>query len=205
MHDNKKKTIKKLKYVLAGIFIIAAGVFYVSTMKGQEYGSEIQTEYEDETDFSTCVEGEGGTENETEETLCVYVCGQVNNPGVYYLKAGERVHNAILLAGGLTGEADYDSLNQAETVRDGQKIYVPCPEEEMSGESGDTLTESGLININTADSSSLQSLPGIGEARALAIIAYRENDGYFETIEDIKKVSGIKDAAFEKIKNLICV
>ena len=96
-------------------------------------------------------------------------------------------------------------LNLADMVTDGQRIYVPA-----IGETDNAMPDvqdgrSDLVNINTADVSQLTTLPGIGESRATSIIAYREENGAYGTIEDIMNVSGIKEAAFSKIKDYICV
>lgn len=137
------------------------------------------------------------------EPLCVYVCGAVNNPGVIYLDEGSRICDAIKKAGGITADADINSLNQAEKVTDGQKIYVPLIGETYAGYSENS--KSSLININTAGVNELLTLPGIGESKANAIIAYRNDNGGFKKIEDIMNISGIKEAAFNKIKENICV
>lgn len=158
------------------------------------------------------------------ETTCyVYVCGAVNAPGVYELPAGSRVYEAIAMAGGMTGEADGRSLNQAAQVADGQQITVYTREETeklqkngssaamagQAGESGGNLSsgESGKakVNINTAGREELMTLHGIGAARADAILAYREEHGTFSRIEDIMNVEGIKEKAFAKIRDDIVV
>ena len=161
-------------------------------------------------------------ENATEPIeLYVHVCGAVKAPGVYVLPEGSRVVDAVEAAGGTLESASEESLNQALPVTDGMQIYVPTMEEaeksqewihtgERSGQPGSAaVSESndstGKININTADVTTLCTLPGIGESRASSIVAYREEHGGFSTIEDIMKVSGIKDAAFGKIKDKICV
>lgn len=143
------------------------------------------------------------------EEIYVFVCGEVRNPGVYKLCDGERITHAILAAGGMTDQAAEAYLNQAEILTDGQKIYVPDKEEaKQMGRSGDTSDMSvsdGKVNINTADKSELTQLSGIGASRADAIIAYRETNGAFMSIEDVKKVEGIKDGIFEKIREQIKV
>lgn len=167
-----------------------------------------------------------GTTSETSaepRELYVHVCGAVANPGVYVLPEGSRVVDAVMAAGGTTADASGEALNQALAVTDGMQVYVPNTEEaeqfqdwihtgEMSSQTGNsggsasTGTDSaGKVNINTADVSTLCTLPGIGESRAASIVAYREEHGGFSSIEDIMKVSGIKDAAFGKIKDKICV
>jgi competence protein ComEA len=107
-------------------------------------------------------------------------------------------------------EADTGTINQAEILSDGQKIYIPTKQEMISGNSGGNFAgsitrQSGLININTADSAALQEIPGVGPATAEKIISYRNENGKFNTIEDIKSVSGIGDKTFEKMKKKITV
>lgn len=160
---------------------------------------------------------ESVTVQETEEDTCfVFVCGAVQDPGVYELAKGSRVFEAIDLAGGFCEDACEEYVNQAQEIADAMKIYIPTREEAENGnfhsEEGNTGMEvqaekeiSSLININTADKERLQHLPGIGESRAEAIIEYRERTGRFTKIEDIMQVSGIKEGAFEKIKDRICV
>lgn len=144
--------------------------------------------------------------------LRVYVCGAVNTPGVVTLKPGSRVEDALEAAGGFAKEADRNYVNLADWVADGQQIRFPTKEEAEklsvnAGEAGQSpaKADSGAVNINTADVSALCTLPGIGEARAQDIITYREKNGRFETEEDIMKVSGIKTAVYEKIRDKITV
>lgn len=136
-----------------------------------------------------------------EEFIYVDVDGAVVNPGVYKLKKGSRVFEAIKKAGGLSEDADTSSLNQAKFVEDGEKITIPVSNDDMSYSDG---SDSKLININTADKTRLTELSGVGDAIADRIIEYR-NKTRFSSIEDIKNVKGIGDATFEKIKNQITV
>ncbi len=155
--------------------------------------------------------------------IVVYVCGEVYKPDIYEMQQGQRVKDAIDAAGGATDEADLNGLNLADFLSDGQKIYVLRGTENASdGDGGmDGLNAAGgddeatsdagsamlqqRININTATKSELMELPGIGETRAQDIIQYRKEHGAFATIEDIKKVPGIKDGAYLKIKPRIKV
>ncbi len=149
---------------------------------------------------------------EEKDAVCVYVCGGVVNPGIYELPPGSRIYEAVNLAGGLTEDADELSLNQAETLSDGQKLYVP-----LTGEKNTVMQDvesnapvagqsvSNRVNINTADLKSLMTLSGVGESRAKSIIAYREDVGKFCRTEDIMNVTGIKEGLYEKIKDQITV
>ncbi len=146
-----------------------------------------------------------------EELIYVYICGAVNSPGVYELKAGSRIFQAVEAAGGLTADADEKALNQARILTDGEQITVLTHEEAAeSGESGtagaqEQGQDNGLVNINRAGISELMSLPGIGEAKAAAIISYREANGAFASIDEICSVEGIKEKLFSRISSLITV
>lgn len=135
--------------------------------------------------------------------ICVYVCGQVHTSGVFQLSEGARIADALAAAGGMTEEAAKTYLNQAEILKDGQKIYVPSEEEAVEEVSASEAE--GKININIASLEQLMTLSGIGESKAKAIVQYREAQGRFETIEDIMKIEGIKEGVFRKIEDKITV
>lgn len=138
----------------------------------------------------------------------VDVKGQVALPGVYTLPANKRVLDAITLAGGLLPTADERMLNLAAKLVDEMVIYVPT-EGELSSITGQIVpvpgsnSDSHLININTSDETELMTLSGIGPSKAKAIITYREENGLFQSIEQLKEVSGIGDQTFESIKDFI--
>ena len=137
-------------------------------------------------------------------TIEVYITGAINKSDVYTLPGGSIVKDLIAAAGGATADADLDAINLAQRLTDQLHIHVP-----RKGEAAPTPhTEAGSgapININVADATLLDTLPGIGPATAQAIIDYRKNNGLFKKIEDIKNVPRIGDAEFEKIKSLITV
>lgn len=137
----------------------------------------------------------------------VYVCGAVNCPGVYTLPEGSRVFEAITLAGGLCEDAGVASVNQAEPVTDGQMLYIPTQEEAEQEQAAAIKEEKeaadSRVNINTASLAELMTLPGVGESKAKAIIAYREEKGAFSAIDEIKNVEGIKDGVYNRIKEQI--
>lgn len=138
----------------------------------------------------------------------VHVCGAVAEPGVYKLKAGSRVYEAIEMAGGLLENACADSINQAQEAFDGQMVKVPTEEEaqqQMEQAAGSAKEEDGLVNINTADTGELMTLPGIGASKAESILSYREENGSFASIEEIKNITGIKEGVYSKIKDYITV
>lgn len=153
--------------------------------------------------------------NENEEqpivNIMVDVKGEVYFPGVYELTTEDRVIDAINLAGGYTEQAETKHVNHAQKLQDEMVIYIPKKGEELENQPIESIVMSGQvsndtsdkININTADESQLTTLPGIGPSKAQAIIAYREENGSFKTIEDLTNVSGIGDKTFEKLKELI--
>lgn len=168
--------------------------------------------------------------SEEAKTLVVHICGAVSAPGVYELPAGSRIIDAVEAGGGFLPEAEEACCNLAEEIVDGCQIYImtkseSCADGQTEKKAGiqtspdsDMQTtdrnarsnsapalENGLVNLNTADIAALTTLPGIGESRAKAIISYREQHGAFAQIEDIMKISGIKQAAFSKIKDKITV
>ena len=178
--------------------------------------------------------GRGDSAQSPAAMVYVHVCGMVEQPGVYGLPEGSRVYEAVEAAGGIRDGGAADYLNLAETLKDGMKLEVPSESQAeewkaqglvggwnlgvdpgaLSGgssgafsgtSSGGSSGTSSRVNLNTATREELMSLRGIGESRAEDIIRYRETYGGFRSIEDIMNVSGIKDAAFEKIKDSITV
>ncbi len=147
------------------------------------------------------------TPSPVSETVVVYVSGVVARPGVYELGAGARVSDALELAGGALEGAELAQVNLARRVRDEDQIYIPRVGEEVrfSPSAGSSGEREGPININTDTAAELESLLGIGEVIAQRIVEYREKNGPFETIEDIKKVSGIGEKTFEQLKDRIVV
>ena len=159
-----------------------------------------------------------GSSHKASVELEVYVDvdGAVVSPGVYRLKDGARVSQAIDAAGGLTAEADVTGLNRASKVADGQKIYVPKVGEQQTvaadgGADGGAVLASGandvagLVNINTASAAELQTLSGIGPSMAQSIIDERSKNGPFASVDDLMRVSGIGEKKLAKIKDCICV
>ena len=157
-------------------------------------------------------------ESSSSQLIYVHIAGEVSNPGMYELKHDARVSVAIDAAGGLTENADQLSINLARQVTDGEQIVVQAYIEAEPGNSESTdASDSGLpsssntevlsskVNINTASASELTTLDGIGESTAAKIIAYRQANGSFASIEEIKKVSGIGDKKYEAIKDRITV
>lgn len=144
----------------------------------------------------------------TPSTVQVHVTGAVKNPGIYVLLENARNIDAITAAGGATSEADLERINLSEFIRDGQRVYVPYKGEPIStSERSSTISLSPtvptLVNINTADADALMSLPGIGEVKAAAIIAYRETYGPFTSFEALLNVKGIGQSTLEGLREHI--
>ena len=145
--------------------------------------------------------------------IIVHITGEVKKEGVIHLNKGDRIIDAIKKAGGETKQADLSQVNLAYELQDGQKIYIPNKNEKISeyivGGNGNTninsinSKEETKVNINTANQSELDSLPGIGPATAQKIIEYRNKNGNFKKIEDLQNVKGIGQAKYEEIRNNI--
>lgn len=164
---------------------------------------------------------DSGQGKESESKVVVYVCGAVKAPGVYELASDARVYEAISSAGGVRDDAAAEALNQARVVTDGERIYIPTPEElekgtvdinsnvdgDIDGSNGNggsgKNNSKGRLNINTAGREELKTLPGIGDSKADSIISYRESNGNFKSIEELMNVEGIKEGVFNKIKDSI--
>ncbi len=145
---------------------------------------------------------------ETSALYYVYICGAVREPGVYEVPAGSRIYEVISMAGGLLEEASKTAVNQAEMVSDGQMIQIYTNQEVMDMQNTmdeKAYVEDGRVNINTASVNELMTLPGIGEAKAEAIISYREEHGAFSDVEELKNIPGIKEGIFAQIKEQIKV
>lgn len=145
--------------------------------------------------------------NKSEDNIIIHIAGCVENEGVYEIKKDSRISDAVEIAGGLTSDANTKVINLAQKLSDGQKIYIPNINEdieEYEDENINLFNYDDLVNINTANQTELETLPGIGPSTADKIIKYRKENGNFENIEDIKNVSGIGDAKYENIKDKIC-
>ncbi len=162
-------------------------------------------------------ESQASTNTEPKK-IYVHVGGAVISPGLYELTEGDRVQQAISLAGGFSEGANADALNLARQVTDGEQIIVPAVQEvtnedasstsstsQSSSATSSSATATGKVNINTATSEDLQTLKGVGPAMAQKIIDDRTANGPYKTIEDLKRVSGIGDKKFAAIEASICV
>ena len=134
--------------------------------------------------------------------IYVHILGEVRRPGLYELRDGDRAVDAVAAAGGFTEAADAAGLNLARFVSDGEQIIVPAiGEAPVGGPAG----VPGKVNLNTADATLLDTLPGVGPATAAKIIAWREQNGRFESIEDLLDVGGIGESKFESLRDLVTV
>ncbi|RPF55568.1 helix-hairpin-helix domain-containing protein [Aquisalibacillus elongatus] len=140
------------------------------------------------------------------QTIFVDVKGEVNLPGVYEMPEGKRVKDVIDLAGGFTEDADQYQVNLAMILQDEMVIFVPSINSETTEHTSSPITNSeGKIRINSATKEELETIPGIGETKALSIIQYREEHGPFKQSEDLLNISGIGEKTLEKIVEFIVV
>ncbi len=182
------------------IILLICGVMWFGGCDGEEemqyFSAGTDITYEESSVQNIPDEGKS-------DTLMVYVCGAVENPGVVELKEDSRVVDAVEMAGGMTPEADETYVNLAARLRDGEKVYIPTLDEVASWENEQQKDD--CVNINTADADVLSTLPGIGQSKAASIIAYREKNGAFQSIEELMEVPGIKESLFRTIEDRISV
>ncbi len=181
--------------------LILGCAFILSSCGDKEEEAEFQEIEEIEAEDN---ETEVMDETEPEEAwIYVHVCGEVKNPGVYQLAVNSRLFEAVEAAGGMTKDAQEASMNLAQALVDGEQIYIPSQEEEEKRPESAEETDDGKVNINTASREELMTLSGIGEAKADAIIQYREEHGGFQSLEELTEVEGIKEGVFQKVKDII--
>lgn len=200
--------MKNFKKIIFLSIIVGALIIYLI----YHYATNNSSEYIEENIYI-----ETNSKPEEKDKIFLHITGEVNSPGIIEVDEGARLADAIEAAGGFTEEADINKINLAYLVKDGQKINIPNVNSvdingyitENIGENiiieDITSSNTNLVNINTATQTELETLTGIGPSTALKIIKYREENGKFEKIEDIKNVSGIGDSKFEVIKDEICV
>lgn len=212
--DWLRKNKKFLIIVIGGIFLLLLYRFYPILMQKNE-----EEDYLQQADFfaegeETSVEANMIEEEEKVTVMLIDVKGAVKNPGVYEAREGDRVNDIILKAGGILEKGEKNAVNFAMKVSDEMIIYVPFIGEEEDGAlmteaSNQAQTSSsskeGLININKASETELLQIPGVGPAKATAIIEYREQNGGFSAKEDMKKISGIGEKTYEKLEAFITI
>ena len=201
---NKKEKI--ILFLIGGAMIIFIGIYILKRTENVNY---IEFETSEETAYEEEIE-----ENTNE--IKVHIAGEVEKEGVIEIEENSRIEDVIEKAGGTTMDADLSKINLAYTVKDGQKIYIPNIEEGMkdgyiSEDAGDGVllseqeNKQEKVNINTAKQTELETLSGIGPSTALKIINYRNENGNFKDIEELKNVPGIGESKFEAIKEDICI
>lgn len=191
--------MNKKNLIIFGIIAIILIIMFVRNKF--ENTNEIELNYENIVTTSE----ENIVEEVEDNSIKVHITGEINNPGLIELVSGDRISDAIEKAGGVTSLADTSKVNLAYMLSDGEKIYIPNINDEEGVEYIQSSSQNTKININTATQEELETLTGIGESTAKSIIEYREQNGKFATIEDIKNVSGIGDAKYEKLKDEITV
>ncbi|MEK0151390.1 helix-hairpin-helix domain-containing protein [Tetragenococcus halophilus] len=197
---------ERLKKFLPLILATLATVFVLAIYFSQSNNEQADAWEENESAFQQATED---SEKTTEETgkIIVDIKGEINKPGVYELEGDARVKEVILEAGGLTKQAEEKQLNLAEKLQDQQMIYIPNKEEaeEMAidgdKETGDNNED--MIDINAADINELQKISGVGPAKAQAIVDYREENGAFESVEELNEISGFGEKTVEKLRDSI--
>ena len=222
--------LNKKQKIILGVFIsiVLIGIWYYVYAKEEQEILLTQENLEVEgthTPENIIAENDNEKTQENEvvkesqgEKIVVHVSGAVRNEGIFELQANSRVADAIEKAGGLTEQADTELLNLASKLEDGMKIHVITKEEKLN--SGVVInqniittqnkaitnsTQTQKVNINTASQTELETLPGIGPSTALKIINYRNENGKFKSIEEIKEVSGIGDSKYNQIKEMISI
>ena len=186
--------------VIGGVLLLLVGVGGLLPKKEEaveESEAVVTTVMAEKTEESTTLEA----------VIFVDIKGEVKKPGVYQMKVGDRVKDALEAAGGLTEEADSQKVNLAKRLEDQMVIVVPKVGEEVeeipAGETSKEATKEGKVNINTATVEELKTLKGVGEKKAEAIIEYRKKNGSFQTKEDLMKVRGIGKKLFESFQERI--
>ena len=199
-----KESIKK---AALPITVVAALLFFWFSGSGENKSIEELDEPTTEI-VAENEEADNVIEQNINADIYVDIGGCVYNPGVYKVKSGTRLFQVIEKAGGLTEDADTDSINQAEEIYDGQKILIYSRSDNYTGTLSENIQQessTGKININYATSLELQEIPGVGPSIAQKIIEYREANGRFKSIEDIMNISGIGEKTFQSLKDYITV
>ena len=218
MIENVLEKIKqyKLALVIALIGLVIAGFMMLQREQKQENNIQQLMEQTSYSSSSKTEKSKQRSENDqgdkNEGMVTVDVKGAVKKPGVYQLKSSSRVHDALLKAGGMTDEADLKSINQAQKLVDEAVVYVAKVGENVvdvttntSASTATSQAKAGLVNLNTATEADFQTISGIGQKRAQDIIAYREANGKFKSVDDLKNVTGIGAKTLEKLKEYVTV
>ena len=210
-------TTKQKKIIIIAVALVFIGIIIFIYNSNKIDTSEINEEMLIANNETNNIKD---TKVEEKNMIIVHITGAVKNPGIVKLEEGSRIEDAINKAGGLNEDADITNVNLAYILEDGIKIKIPSSldvtevqnENILNSDSGENIVEEfensdkgSLLNINKATKQDLQNLPGIGVSLASKIIEYREENGKFANIEDIKNVNGIGESKYENIKEHICV
>ena len=226
---NKFNKKNKIIIILGVLIIISLGIYFVYSKTDETQFFSYEDGIENTKDENNKSENnELNNKNEEKNKIVIDICGSIANEGILELDENSRISDAIEKAGGLKEGADLSQINLAFILSDGMKVYIPNIKDKESDNKNEDKTniyitkESGVntivgtsennnqisnmkININTADINELDKLPGIGDSTAQKIIDYRNENGKFNSIEDVKNVKGIGDSKFEKIKDFITI
>lgn len=202
---------KKAAIVGVCVLLFIAAVVAVTSIVATGNGFEVSKASASDVQAEEMRDDSSATEASASD-ICVDVAGCVNKPGICYLPEGSRVADAIEAAEGFSETAAKTSVNQARVLTDGEQLYVPSIDEQVpsmtamgSEPGGASSASSGKVNINTADSDQLQTISGIGQSKADKIIAYRNANGPFSSVDELTNVSGIGEKTLESIRDSICV
>lgn len=212
--DILNKNQKIILIIIVAFILLFIGYYIIRKSNHSKY-INLETELEENNNESEEIEIIDKDEKENKE-IVIHITGAVKKQGIVKVKQGSRIADVIESAGGVTKDTDLSKINLAYVVEDGQKIYVPNINDKnieigITEEAGDGVVEENTgkktekVNINKASQTELETLNGVGPSTALKIINYRNENGNFKSIEDIKNVPGIGDAKFESLKNEICV
>ena len=203
-----KLTPKEQRILLLLGCLLVIGVFLVYILPGQDIFAQDKGNYaiqivSEGKDLSLAVQADISVK----KFIQVHVTGAVTSAGVYLLEEGSRAHQAVEKAGGYLEDADLERINLAQPLFDGQQIFVPRKSDAgfIAGSGANPDLPGGKININTATKSDFETLPGIGPARADRIIKYRQEKGYFYSVDDLLNISGIGAKTLDGFRELITV
>lgn len=211
----KKLNARIIAIFVLGVVFLSSSLFLYYKNKSKvfkdEYMNNIYVESESENEaVNSSVNASSSnvdTENQKKSLIIVEIKGEVKDPDVYEIEDGSIIRDLINLAGGLTGEANTDGINRAEKLRGNQLIVIPNKSDMASGsvinQNASTTNGSGVININTAPLEELKKITGVGDVKAQSIIDYRDKNGGFKSIEELKNIDGIGSKTFEKIKDQV--